>query len=148
MHGLERSKEQLKALSALIDKAKSHNAAEYDFVIPAKLYAVFYSEPMPPNTAYQAQIFVYSGSAVVGSFTVTQSFPDLGEVENSSPAPEPCTLIVGLKPRGDNGDDYTWASTVNVTPAGNGVIVSIPTGETDNGVAVAFSVYMEIKTHP
>lgn len=149
MHGHTRSDQELKRLSALRSKAKAHNAAEYDFNIPAEMYAVFYSEPAPENSRYQVQIFVYSSTALVGSFTVVQSYPDLAEVENDTPAPEPCQLIAGIKPLGDNGDDYTWAQKINVTAAGDGVIISVPTGEISaTGLAVAYSIYMEIKVHP
>lgn len=148
MHGPERSKEELKKLSPLLQKAQAQGAAQYDFTITPEMYAVFYSEPLPVSM-YEVQIFIYSDGTTVGSFTILEAYPLLAEVENNTNAPEPCNLIAGIKAKTDNGNDYTWAQTINVTDSGNGVIISVPTGEVnDQGVAIAYSTYMEIVKHP
>jgi hypothetical protein len=148
MHGQERSQLELKNLGALIEEAKARKAAEYDFIVPANQYAVFYSEPLPTSN-YRVQVFTYSDDAVVDMFSIVEAYPTLSEIENISAAPEPCQLLAGLAPKTQNGGPYTWAQAINISNVGGGVLISVPTGEidTNNGIAIAFSVYMEIQEH-
>jgi hypothetical protein len=138
----------LEELNALFERTKTEQlvkrqpVATYDFILPKKQYAVFYSEPLP-KSKYDACVFVRTAGVQVDFFSIVQSYPTLHVILPPDQAPIPYELVVGFKLKTDPGVTFVLASTINVTAVGSGVILSIPTDEKE----VVYSVYMEIQSH-